>query len=194
MGEYMEKKKTEPKAKKSAAPKIVWKHNREYRHDLFKLKLAQFKKNTSFKKFTPNIVSVDHNHFFHSHDRKGRENEYCSAVGGHFHKVIKNEDGSIEFGVALRKVKKPMRDGSFRPVIEPVHYATNDPERSIADNHIHETEYLHSESLNLNQTGDPATQKAVAEAMKGAIPPTPSQISNTALDEKGNVIATMSEK
>lgn len=153
--------------KTSLQTRLAWKGSKEFRHDLFKLGVAKMKKNVSYKKFQPEIQMVEHAHFFHSHDMKGKTMVHSQAVGGHFHEVhIEWErDGEdlilkkAECGPALRQVQKRTRSGKWKTVIEAVRYergdaavdGSDDDDVEITgfeeDTHTHELLYVGSELI-----------------------------------------------
>ena len=60
----------------------------EIDHHLFKLKVANMRRNVSYRFRDPQIAEVEHVHFFHSiNDTTMQPNKYSGAVGGHFHEV-----------------------------------------------------------------------------------------------------------
>ena len=163
---------------KFEAQPVVWKGHREFRHDLFKLEVKEMKKNVSYKKYEPDLQSVEHAHFYHSVDMKGRPNKYSAAVGGHFHEVIveHDEQGNIvgaKCGPALRESQKKLKNGRVKTVIEPVKFAkadydAEDPEEAaeavkyIHDEHVHPLRYMHSEMI----SPDKIRQKQEADSSR----------------------------
>lgn len=143
-------------------PRLNWKGNETFRHDLFKLTPAFMKKNTSYKKYEPQIQEVEHSHFFHSHDKKGTKMEFCQPVGNHFHRVIVAVDGdgniTAKCGPALQKVLIKTKSGKSKSQILPVSYHDGNKEEDIVDDHTHEIDYKHSEMISPNAQ---ARQQAV---------------------------------
>ena len=125
---------------------IVWKGQREFRHDLYKLKVAAFLKNTSYQSGIVKAVEVDHCHFFHSHNSQGKAQTITNAVGGHYHEITQDKDGNMVCGPALREVFKK-RAGRQRKYVEPVKWLDEEKDRFVEDTHIHEVEYQHSEVI-----------------------------------------------
>lgn len=133
------------------APKVIWRGQREWRHDLYKLKLSLFKKNESYRKYEPQLRDVEHVHFYHSTDRTGRPLETSGAVGGHFHKVTVKTlpDGTMtaECGPPIRWVERRQRNGKMVRELAAVKFNDGDDGRWITDDHTHEVEYLGSEMV-----------------------------------------------
>jgi hypothetical protein len=149
-------------------PNIVWKGDEEFRHDLYKLHIDKMKRNVSYKEAEPSIQEIEHVHFFHSHDKKGKVNETCQPVGGHFHKILTSVDAKgnlvAECGPPLRMVSKKMRNGKQKKIVESVYYITEDPGTNITDTHKHKMEYLRSELISPNRVL--AGQRRDAERLK----------------------------
>ncbi len=134
-------------------PKIMWRGSKEWRHDLFKLKLSMFKQNHSWKKYEPNIKEVEHVHFFHSTDKAGRPQDRSSVVGDHYH-VVKTKvlpDGTItaECGPPLRTVSYRQKNGKLVSKVESIQFYEGDDsaENTVTDTHTHQVEYMGSEML-----------------------------------------------
>jgi len=141
---------TPPKPK--ITPKFQMKGNREFRHDLYKLLISKVKKNYSYKIGDPNIWDVEHCHFYHNKDSKGKEQEYCQPIAGHFHKidVWVEEDGSIKAkcGPPMQKVRIKIRPGKYKKVIQGISFENDHGDMSpIPDNHTHDVVYVESEVL-----------------------------------------------
>lgn len=158
----------------AAMPQVRWKGDFEFRHDLVRLKVSTMQKNVSYKKYVPQLEPVQHEHFFHSVDMKGRANRYCQAVGGHFHEVTVDWDRpdahgnpTIKVGPALREIDvKSKATGKVRKRIEKVRFASGmiegdmdgGPEDDevvevsyINDEHTHTAQYEGSEMLSPNR-------------------------------------------
>lgn len=169
---------------------VVWKGMREFRHDLFKLGVATMKKNVSYKKYQPDLVPVEHAHFFHSVDMKGKPVEYSQPIGGHFHKidVVKDAQGnivSVACGPALRSVQKKLKSGRVKTIIERVRFANAEygeddeeegPDRVsyVYDEHVHEVAYVHSEMISPERTR--LKQEADAGKLKSMMTADPSVV------------------
>ena len=161
------KKKPGPKPKteiKQEFPQRVYKNQRTIHHDLYKLEMASFLKNIALPEEIEDWRKVEHCHFFHTVDSSGKKQEYCSPVGGHFHKIeiqpnpdggpplIKTVSGPLKF--VRRKVR-----GKWQKEIAPV----NDQ-----DNHTHDVIYLRSDDIPLRQTNLEATSAIVQVAQRTA--------------------------
>lgn len=134
-----------------AVPQLRQKGAISFRHDLYKMALAEAKKNVSYKKYVPELQQVPHTHFFHSHDMRGRPNAYCQPVAGHFHAVTPrvgpNGEMLADCGPPLRKVERTVQGGFARTVIEPVAYIDGPNQKTIVDDHRHQVDYVHSEEI-----------------------------------------------
>lgn len=137
-------------------PKVVYKDQQGFRHDLFKLKDEKLLKNQSFKKGQVKLESFSHTHFFHTYDSNGRQQQYSTSVGGHFHevkwKVDANGELVAECGPALRNVYHK-RGGRQKKFIEPVKWYNENSDSAegewVKDSHTHEVEYRWSEELSV---------------------------------------------
>lgn len=132
-------------------PNFNWKGNSEFRHDLFKLELSNMLKNTSYKEGDPIIRNVEHVHFYHSKDSKGKEQTYSQPVGGHFHKVdmVMTVNGEItaKCGPPFHYIRKKVRPGKFKKALSRIFYLDNRKDDDIHDDHTHKINYIHSEVL-----------------------------------------------
>lgn len=160
---------------KQVEPKITWKGHEEFRHDLFKLKVSSVRKDINrHKTGLPIFHNIEHCHFFHSHNSKGKPNEHCVAAAGHVHeiKVEVDKDGNLKAvcGPPVRKVTKKLRRGGSKKVLEPVRFFDPDNVHKrgsewIVDDHRHEVEYLRSEQLLKNAKKTNADAVRVASMM-----------------------------
>lgn len=165
-----------------AQPKIRWKGDEEFRHDLFKLNVANMKKNSSYIPYQPSLHEVEHSHFFHSHDMKGRNQKYCSAVGGHFHEVSINwmscdDEGNPEvvIGPAQCFRQRRLRSGKMQQIVSKVSFLTSpdkddDPDArvtEILDNHTHTSTYVRSEMISPRKVKE--RQQADKQNLQGMI-------------------------
>ena len=188
--------KPQPQIKSGPEPHIVFRDQMSVRLDRFKLQVANMKKNTSWDRKRPQLVDMEHAHFFLSKNEAGQPQEYCSPIGGHFHKllsmkvepvktgmIVDDENGNqieevknllvARFGPALRNEYIKRSDGTMKKVIRPVSFnilvETEDGEeqRKLEDAHTHEAVYLHSEAF------DPQKKKASQSANAAAHGQTP---------------------
>jgi len=180
--ETVVKKEIKKSAPKIQVPKLFMKGNLEFTHSLFKCLVGTFKKNISWRKYRPQLIDVEHTHFFHTHDRRGKENQYTTPTAGHFHKVtIKDNDGSylmdsneyptIKIGPPLMDHYKKLKSGTHKKIIIPVAYYNEDKNEDIEDEHTHACEYLGSEILSevkIKQTQQ-ENQQAISN-MTGGLP------------------------
>lgn len=156
-----------PKPKKGISGKI-WRGNEQHEHSLFKLLPANSLSNVSFQAFRPIIKEKFHAHFYHSVDKKGRNNVHCAPMAGHFHEVTPEWDGdsliNVKCGPPLRFKWRQSRSGEMRKQKERVIYRGEDREgsRDIKDDHIHEIQYIRSEIIKLNSKQETNTQHLFA--------------------------------
>jgi len=146
---------------KTTVPTKTIKGDREFEHDLFKLKVAKLKRNVSWKYLVTDIVEVEHCHFYHSIDEKGKAQQYCVSVAGHFHKIDvdwsefgdDNRGPKVTVGPALEFKYVKLRGGGKRQVkrIVPVSFDRENPGTGeiiqIKDSHTHAVEYLDTEPI-----------------------------------------------
>jgi hypothetical protein len=136
--------------------------------DLYKLGLSRFKRNVSWTD-VPQIEELDHNHLFHTFNSDGKQQFYCTAVGGHFHlmEVFPGKDGEAPrvkcASGPLKWVQRKVR-GRFTKVAEPVLL----PEGEDEDNHVHETFYLGSTEVTKRMGNTVAAGIIAADAQKTA--------------------------
>lgn len=109
-------------------------------HDLFKLEVANAKKNVAWEPNTYQWENVEHCHFYHSVDKNGKAQEKCATINGHFHFLIPDPKDPLkltcsepmQYVMALnergQKVKKAVPVGSH-------------------DTHTHEVTYIQSEEF-----------------------------------------------
>ena len=137
-----------------------------YTHDLFKLKMATSKHNISYRKYEPILEDVDHTHFFHSHDRAGNPQKYCTIGAGHFHEVVVSvdKDGDLiaKCGPPLRWDDERLKSGKTRKKLATIEWHHEAQGKDIIDNHTHESLYMHSEEISENK----ALQQARVDADK----------------------------
>ena len=140
-------------------PRYVMRGDRTFIHSVFKLTGARCMKRISWQEKLDDVVSVDHGHIFHSHNKRGQENQYTSWQSGHCHKVTQSldENGNpiIEVGPPLKKVLKRFRDGTAEKRLAPVEFENEkggpDGRTRWEDTHTHKFEYIGSEELSQNK-------------------------------------------
>ena len=147
--------------KKEVSVERIYRGQREFKHDLFKLKVAKMKRNEGWIHRAPNLIEFEHCHVYHSiNEKTGKTNLYCSPLGGHFHEITVNWDKKSKSGhgplvtVGPALTKKRIRiPGSNTPRnrVVPVSWvrynANNDTDETVVDNHTHEAEYIDTERI-----------------------------------------------
>lgn len=118
--------------KKSKEVKRIFKGEEQFYHDLFKLKLADMKKEQGYQPANPYYVNVEHVHFFHNITSDGKALSHAAPSGGHTHEML--EDGVDKDGHPKYKVSRALRCIK-RGVYKPMAY----------DDHTHECQYVRSE-------------------------------------------------
>lgn len=163
------KRKRKAKAPPKKQPQIVFKDQKEMRHDVFKADLQNFLENTSFTRGMVNIVRREHTHIYHNINSQCKNLEYTNAIGGHFHKVELSEDenGNVvaKCGPPLRNGVKRLPNGSFKKTIEPVTWFDGMNNRNVVDDHTHELIYQHSEMIRVDSARKMRNAVAEREAM-----------------------------
>ena len=148
--------------KTTAAPKITWKGQQEFRHDLFKLEPAICKRNQSYTTGMPQIEDVTHTHHFHSVDRAGKVCVVASMACGHTHevKVQTADDGSLKAscGPAIKEVKTKTKNVNVagKKKLVPVQWkddalSSDEDQGYVVDTHTHAVTYKWSEVISPNQ-------------------------------------------
>jgi hypothetical protein len=117
-------------------------------HDLYKLEVSSFQRNASYNDNAPILENVEHSHFFHSIDSRGRPQIHCNKVGGHFHEVAINADGTALCGPPVRevKVKRGGRTITKLERVPAIGYMADGITPAI-DNHTHKVTYRGSEKI-----------------------------------------------
>lgn len=161
-------------------PQVIWKGQQTFRHDLFKLQMGTAKRNISWKKKEPELVSIEHVHFYHSHSNRGEFQKYCVPVANHFHEMTPSvmPDGTIvaKCGPPLKKVDRILSNGKVKTSVEPVQFFHEEKGVHLVDDHTHPVVYVASEIL--SQDHIKAIQQENAEGLKalGVRAPTSSPI------------------
>lgn len=135
-------------------------------HDLYKLKPAFFKRNTSYRRYAPKLEEVEHAHFYHSHSRRGIAQDRSVKIGGHFHEIEPYMDAE---GEMQAKCGPPLREevyvkrGKQRKRIIPVQFEDESGLKTIItkDEHTHVVEYKWSEDI--SEANTMARQKKDSE-------------------------------
>lgn len=131
-----------PKAEEKKGFKRIYKGEAEIDHDLFKLEVANLKKNISIDDERPIYVGVEHCHFYHTYDSNGKIQETCNPIAGHSHKITmkENADGELEITCGPPIVKS---GGKYQQMKN--------------DNHTHDIRYLRSERMKVRRINEQAT-------------------------------------
>ncbi len=124
----------------------TYQQNVEFDSHLFELKTGKMLKNLSWKSDKPDIRSIDHQHFFHSHDSSGREMNQSTSTGGHFHIVTTTIDPKTGAPKATCSGPKTYvhKKGKKFLVDMPSFKAIDQNGNEIVDNHVHEVAYARS--------------------------------------------------
>jgi hypothetical protein len=140
--------------------------NKEVHHDLFRLEVANTRKNLDWTGLVEkaNWQTIPHVHFYHTVDSDGKTQKFSAPTAGHFHEQIieRNEDGdivSIECGPPM-----VMHKGKPHP------YAN--------DKHTHDVTYLESEMVQRRVRDNEAAlvtamknnhEKQVSDGLRGLV-------------------------
>lgn len=113
-------------------------------HDLFRLDIANTKKNVSYNEDLPNMVDVPHAHFYHTVTSDGKALENSAPTAGHFHpiEIEYDDDGKI----ISAKCGRAMVMHKGKPA--PYKY----------DEHTHEMSYIVSEVVERRMTNSDAVK------------------------------------
>lgn len=146
----------------------VYRDDIQIETDLFKLLPTGLKRNISIEKDQPNLIDVEHCHFYHSmNERNGQANTEAVPVGGHTHKITINWDKSVTIkktlpngkemtyegpevicGPPVAKKRKKIQGRGWVNVDVPVKFK-RDPDlgEDMVDDHTHEVAYIRSEII-----------------------------------------------
>lgn len=142
----------------SAGKARIYRGTQEVDHDLFKLSMAEMRKNVSYTD-RPDWQKFEHCHIFHTVDSNGKPQEACSAVGGHFHLVkVINEPGKVP-ALEISGPKRHMnvkREGVLTKIVADVE----------GDTHTHDYMYIRSERIALRKTNAEFAQFEAGVRMK----------------------------
>lgn len=143
-------------AKKAAASPAkaverTFQKTRSIVHDLFKLKLANARKNVAYKENTLEMQNIEHVHFFHTIDSHGFEQKVSQPVAGHMHEVkIEIENGKIVktfVGVAKKETDRKVGNGAIVKQLSSIAFGVDHRGEEQFDAHTHEIEYIKSEEI-----------------------------------------------
>ena len=151
---------TKKAAKKTAKkqpvkPVLKMKGSKEFQHDLYKLEVNTFKKNTSYKYGVVSVQPTEHVHYYHSINSQGKPLQYSSACGGHFHEIetyIDPDTGEMKAkcGPPLQYVTRTKGNDSVREIkkvrwVNTQQLDDDDRPTYVYDNHTHEVSYIETE-------------------------------------------------
>lgn len=147
---------------KPLEPKVFMRGNRVFLHTVFKLDVEMMKKNTAWKPGVVNIEDIEHCHFFHDRDRKGKNQERSTPTGGHFHNMVtQDENGNLlmdDEGFAKPKAGPPLqvrmvrnRRGKLVKKVVSVKWYSDQKDADEVDEHTHTVTNLGSEELSPNK-------------------------------------------
>lgn len=151
--------------------KRVWKGSQTFVHDLYRLEVSTCLRNQSYKMGDPIIEKIEHKHFFHSVDRKGKKLTRSTITADHFHdiEVELNKAGeitAIKCGPAKRVTEKLVGPENFRKRVKSVESPSwikhaNEGIETITDEHTHEITYVTSEELSPGRIASSQNQDKV---------------------------------
>lgn len=131
---------------------------KEVDSDLFKLEVANFKKNIAHEFEPEMLIDCEHVHFFHTVDIHGNNNTRCNAVANHFHiiETKPTKDGVPEIVSCSQpfKIKKitNKRTGQTTEQLIPFHQL---------DNHTHKITYIKSSRIKTSNGISEKTQAVI---------------------------------
>lgn len=132
----------------------------QYTHDLFKLEVAQFKKNIALAGHEPEYENAEHVHWFHTITSDGKPQTRASSVGGHFHKVEVIPQGEGQPPI-VRCASGPLREVVTMQYGKRVKKEI--PVNDI-DHHTHDVKYVKSDII-IERTRNVEAAKAEAAIM-----------------------------
>jgi len=173
-------------------PKIKFKDKIQTRMDRFKLQVANMKKNTSWRPKQPQIVEMEHTHFFLTCDEHGKPMIHSTPTGGHFHKVdwAVDQDGNLiaKCGPALKIDYIKMANGKQKKAVVPVEWKAQKEtmdgvlDYKLQDTHTHECTYLFSHNVSAEMKKE--IQRSNSEAI-GPVQAKPQSVAATGLAPAG---------
>jgi len=141
------------KKAKQVTPKRFSKGEVRFTHDLYKAEVASMTKNVHYKKYEHKFEDVEHCHFYHSVNNRGKEQAHCSPIGGHTHEIETyiDEKGELQAkcGPPIKRVWKQGKGGTGKWVWEKIVFEDQWGEVVREDNHTHEMTYKGSEEVTL---------------------------------------------
>lgn len=146
--------------KKPSRTKMRFKDDITYEHSLFKLEVANMQKNKKgmIDPLNPDLIEVEHTHFFHDiDDRTGEAQIYSTPTGNHFHEIKITWDRTVspcevvnmECGPALTFKNIKGRGGMVQKTAVQVRWnLIEDGSQILKDEHTHVVRYLSTEFIN----------------------------------------------
>ena len=131
-------------------PNIRLRQNMTFEHHLFESDVQDCLKNTSYKKWQPELRSIPHKHFFHTKDMRGKSLTKSSHACGHYHHMTWTMDAN---GNLVAKSQEALRDASFKyedgsRAIRPEECTWRDKKGKVTtDAHTHVWTYLGTDIL-----------------------------------------------
>ena len=142
----------------------IYASDQVFDHDLYKLRLANMLKNTSWDSRKPVWASVEHVHFFHSITSNGKIQTHTTSIGGHCHRMIevgKGADGlkTYRCGPPMRLSVKIVRRKKVKEWVELSH-----------DDHTHKVDYVRSDKVKARRLNADFAKMQVAMQARAPLP------------------------
>lgn len=145
-----------------------------FKSHLFKLEPAPCKKNKSWQKNNPDLHDIEHCHFYHSKDSKGRSQVNSVPIADHFHKIELKWDGDKLLSATCSPpltLDKTRRGSRVVRTEKQVRFPqSDDPRDDIIDEHVHEITYLGYDELSSRRVHENVakSQAQISSMMEGA--------------------------
>jgi hypothetical protein len=110
------------------------------------------KKNVSYIKYEPKLEDIEHKHFFHTKDQRGRDMAKCSELAGHWHNMtweLKEGQLVAKCGPPMRMVTTRLKSGKKSTQPQQVRFELEDGQ-FVNDDHIHNWEYMGYDEIDLS--------------------------------------------
>lgn len=134
--------------------------------DLYKLNVSTMLKNVSWSEI-PEMIPVEHVHFFHTMDSSGKPLTTSTTIGGHYHKIeitpAENPNDPPIIKCISGPVKKVMK--KIRGKFTKVEVASEEE-----DNHTHEVQYISSEHVTIRRMNPEIINMIAQDANKLVAP------------------------
>lgn len=123
-------------------------------HDLFKLEVERVGKNIAVPGSQPLLVGIDHCHYYHSVNSRGKKQADCTPIAGHTHKVTYHKDDNGDLvgecsGPYSRQLIK-LANGTRAERVMP----------TKGDNHTHKVTYQNSSVFKMKDINPDAVKHA----------------------------------